>query len=143
MARLPRKSGDKWLQRLPGRGGDGAGADSARRLSTTSSEEAKWMALTPEERLEGGGVKSQLSGTSLAVQWLRICTFTVGVVGSVPGWGIRIANAMLCGQINKQTNKRFFEIIKHTSLKKNQVRAGKLQKVFKGRLQFQDGISGQ
>ena len=24
-------------------------------------------------------------GTSLAVQWLGLCTFTVGVVGSIPG----------------------------------------------------------
>ena len=101
MARLPRRLGSKWLQRLPGRTGDRANADSDRRLFTTSSEKTKWMALTTEERLEEGGVKSQLRGTSLAVQWLRICTFTVGAVGSVPGWGIRIPNAMLCGQINK------------------------------------------
>ena len=78
------------MQRLPGRGGDRANADSDRKLSTTSAEKTEWMALTTEEQLEGGGVKSQLRGTSLAVQWLRICTFTVGVVGSVPVWGIRI-----------------------------------------------------
>ena len=89
------------MQRLPGRRGDRANADSDRRLFTTSSEKTKWMALITEERLEEGGVKSQLRGTSLAIQWLRICTFTVGVVGSVPGWGIRIPNAMLWGQINK------------------------------------------
>ena len=33
---------------------------------------------------------SQLSasGTSLVVQWLKLCTSTIGGVGSIPGWEI-------------------------------------------------------
>ena len=29
-------------------------------------------------------------GTSLGVQWLRLCTPNTGDMGSVPGWGIKI-----------------------------------------------------
>ena len=29
-------------------------------------------------------------GTSLAVQWLGLCTSTVGSTGSIPGWGTKI-----------------------------------------------------
>ena len=33
-------------------------------------------------------------GTSLAVQWLRLCTSTAGGSGSIPGWGTRIPHAV-------------------------------------------------
>ena len=35
---------------------------------------------------------SQLSasGTSLVVQWLKLCTSTIGGVGSIPGWEIPV-----------------------------------------------------
>ena len=29
------------------------------------------------------------SGTSLVVQWLRLCTSTTGDTGSIPGWGAK------------------------------------------------------
>ena len=37
-------------------------------------------------------------GTSLAVQWLGLCTFTVGVVGSIPGQGTKIPHATGVGK---------------------------------------------
>ena len=40
-------------------------------------------------------------GTSLAVQWLRLCTFTAVGLGSVPGQGTKIPHATWCGQKNK------------------------------------------
>ena len=47
------------------------------------------------------------TGTSLAVQWLRVCTSTAGGTGSIPGRGIRIPHAVWCSQQNK-THKFFF-----------------------------------
>ena len=47
------------------------------------------------------------SGTSLEVQWLRLCTFTAGAADSIPGWKIKILHAVWCGQINKQINKTY------------------------------------
>ena len=44
---------------------------------------------------EGGGdgevatgfIKTEVSGTSLVVQWLRLCISNAGDVGYIPGWG--------------------------------------------------------
>ena len=36
---------------------------------------------------------SIVSGTSLAVQWLRLCAFTAGGTGSIPGQGTKIPHA--------------------------------------------------
>ena len=38
------------------------------------------------------GIKNQ-HGTSLVVQWLRLCTPNAGHVGSIPGWGTKIPRA--------------------------------------------------
>ena len=38
-------------------------------------------------------------GISLAVQWLGFCTFTVEGVGSIPGCGTKILQAVQRGQI--------------------------------------------
>ena len=38
------------------------------------------------------------SRASLAVQWLRLGAYTAGVVGSIPGWGIKIPYAVRCSQ---------------------------------------------
>ena len=46
--------------------------------------------------------------TPLAVQWLRLRTFTVGGHGFIPDQGTKILHAMWCG---KQTNK----ILKRTN----------------------------
>ena len=44
---------------------------------------------------EGGGdgegatgfIKTEVPGTSLVVQWLRLCISNAGNVGYIPGWG--------------------------------------------------------
>ena len=38
------------------------------------------------------------SGTSLAVQWLRLYASNAGGMGSISGWGIKILHATQCGQ---------------------------------------------
>ena len=38
-----------------------------------------------------------IMGTSLAVQWLGICTSTAGGERSIPGQGTKIPQAMHCG----------------------------------------------
>ena len=50
-------------------------------------------------------------GTSLAVQWLRLCASTAGGVGSIPGWGTKIPHAVCHGQtmkINKVRIVKYF-----------------------------------
>ena len=52
----------------------------------------------------GGSLKSGYAGTSLAVQWLRLCASTVAGMGSIPGQGTKIPRAMhVHGQ---KTNKQ-------------------------------------
>ena len=41
-------------------------------------------------------------GTSLVVQWLRLCTSNAGGMGLTPGRGTRILHAMLHGQKKKK-----------------------------------------
>ena len=41
-------------------------------------------------------------GTSLAVQWLRLCASSAGGVGSIPGCGTKIPHVTQCGP-NKKT----------------------------------------
>ena len=41
-------------------------------------------------------------GTSWVVQWLGVCASTVGGMGSISTWGIKIAQAMQHGQIKKK-----------------------------------------
>ena len=36
-----------------------------------------------------------LLGTSLVVQWLRVCISHAGITGSIPGWGIKIPMPMV------------------------------------------------
>ena len=43
-----------------------------------------------------------MSGTFLAVQWLRLHASTEGVTGSIPGWGSKIPQAVQCGQKKKE-----------------------------------------
>ena len=43
-----------------------------------------------------------MSGTFLAVQWLRFHASTEGVTGSIPGWGTKIPQAEQCGQKKKE-----------------------------------------
>lgn len=48
--------------------------------------------------LEMGQKKVSVSGTSLAVQWLRLYTSTAGVTSSTPGPGKKILHAVRCSQ---------------------------------------------
>ena len=41
-------------------------------------------------------------GTSLAVQWLRVCISTAGGTGSILGWGMKILHAVRHGQKKKK-----------------------------------------
>ena len=43
-------------------------------------------------------------GTSLAVQWLRLCTSNAGGAGLIPGWGTKIPHATWYGQKLKKKN---------------------------------------
>ena len=57
------------------------------------------------------------------VQWLRLCALTVDGLGSIPGWGTKIPQAMKHGQKNKQTEyvsyvREFKEIQVQHSIKK-------------------------
>ena len=45
-------------------------------------------------------------GTSLAAQWLRLCTSTAGDMGSIPGGGTKIPHAAPHGQKTKQNKTR-------------------------------------
>ena len=38
-------------------------------------------------------LRSRITGTSLAVQWLRFCASTAGCTGSIPGQGTKIPHA--------------------------------------------------
>ena len=58
-----------------------------------------------------------LSGTSLAVQWLRLCASTAGGTGSIPGWRTKILHATKGGQKIKK-KKKDWQIVK------NRFRAG-------------------
>ena len=58
--------------------------------------------------------------TSLAVQWLRLCTFTVGGHGFIPDQGTKILHAMWCGKQTKEILKRttifFFKHCSHPKI---------------------------
>ena len=45
-------------------------------------------------------------GTSLVVQWLRLCTYNAGCTGSVPDWGTKIPHASGHGQKKKKKKKK-------------------------------------
>ena len=46
--------------------------------------------------------KLKKSETSLVVQWLRLCAFTEGGTGLIPGWGTKIQHAARCGPKKKK-----------------------------------------
>ena len=45
------------------------------------------------------------TGTSLVVQWLRLHASNAGGMGSIPGQGTKIPQAMQCGQKIKERKK--------------------------------------
>ena len=46
--------------------------------------------------------KRVISGTSLVVQWLRLCASNAGGADSIPGRGTKIPHAMQCGKKKKE-----------------------------------------
>ena len=48
------------------------------------------------------GFKGKGRGTSLAVQWLRLCISTAGDTGSISGWGTKIPHAGWCFKKKKK-----------------------------------------
>ena len=50
-------------------------------------------------------IKTCFSGTSLAVQWLRLRTPYTGGMGLIPGQGTKILHAAWCGQKKKKKEK--------------------------------------
>ena len=44
-------------------------------------------------------LKSWRQGTSLVVQWLRLCASHAGGMGLIPGQGTKIMHAVQCGKI--------------------------------------------
>ena len=52
--------------------------------------------------------KNIISGTSLVVQWLRLCAPNAGGMGSIPGLGTKIPHAVWCSQ--KKEKKIFLNI---------------------------------
>ena len=51
-------------------------------------------------------IKIALAGTSLAVQWLRLCASTAGGMGSIPGQGSKILHTKWHGQKKKRKRKK-------------------------------------
>ena len=49
-----------------------------------------------------------IQGTSLVVQWLRLCTSTAGAVGSIPGQETKIPHAARHSQKKKKKNLFMF-----------------------------------
>ena len=45
-----------------------------------------------------------MTGTSLVVQWLRLCASNAGGVGLIPGWGAKLSHTVRCGK--KKQNKK-------------------------------------
>ena len=42
----------------------------------------------------------------MVVQWLGLCTFITEGLGSVPGWGTKILQAVQCGHKSKKKKKK-------------------------------------
>ena len=45
-----------------------------------------------------------MKGTSLAVQWLRLCLYNAGGTGLIPVWGTKILHASWQGQKKKKVH---------------------------------------
>ena len=54
---------------------------------------------------ETAWIRKNKKGTSLAVQWLRLCTSTARGTGSIPGWGTNILHSHAV-QWGKKNNTR-------------------------------------
>ena len=61
--------------------------------------------------------------TSLAVQWLRLCTSNAGGMGSIPGQGTKIPHAAWCSQKKLKIKNKAAEKIKNSQVKKKRTKA--------------------
>ena len=59
----------------------------------------------PWGRWEGNYQKGGAPGSSLAVQWLRLCTSSAGGEGSIPGYGTKIPHAVQHSQKKGEGSK--------------------------------------
>ena len=75
------------------------------------------VSLTIKENLAES--ESTDMGTSLAVQWLRLCASTAGAVGLIPGWGTKIPRAAQCGPTKKKKKRRINRYLLSTKLFQN------------------------
>ena len=58
--------------------------------------------LLPTSSIPPNMIKTEASGTSLAVQRLGLSASTAQGTGSIPGWRTKILQAVRCGQIKKK-----------------------------------------
>ena len=58
-----------------------------------------------EKKKSWATLKCNISGSSLVVHWLRLHASTAGGAGSIPGQGMGILHASLCGQKKKKKKK--------------------------------------
>ena len=84
----------------PRRGGWPAGLESAARLPAYLPSPAP-AGLLPQAQPSKSVFLNVDSGTSLVVQWLRLCASTVGDTGSIRGQGTKMLHAMWHGQNRK------------------------------------------
>ena len=64
-----------------------------------------------EEKMELVKSTYEVLGTSLAVQWLRLCTSNAGGIVSIPGQGTKIPHVTWHGQNNNNNNKKLEYIL--------------------------------
>ena len=69
------------------------------------------------------GMEKEDVGTSLAVQWLRLCAPNVGGTGSIPGRGTKILRAAAKKQTNKKKTKicYIYTMEYYSAIKKNEI----------------------
>ena len=60
----------------------------------------------------------ELRGTSLVVQWLRLCTSSSGGMGSIPGWTAKILNAKQHSQKKKKREREKWKESNYSSTSK-------------------------
>ena len=65
-----------------------------------------WNVCSAHCSHSGSHFQGHRLGTSLAVQWLRLCASSAGGVGSIPGQGTKIPHAVLCSQKIKLKKKK-------------------------------------
>ena len=55
-------------------------------------------------------LKSKCQGSSLVVQWLGLCTFTASGLGSIPGQGTKILQAVCQGKKKIQLSMKIYSV---------------------------------